>query len=154
MVIRDESGRFVSHDKLNEAGYKRVQPGDFVIHLRSFQGGFAHSPVEGITSPAYTVFAAQRPDEQFDRYWKHVFKSESFIDGLRTVTYGIRDGRSIGVDEFFDTELIYPDYSEQCKIGEFFTKIDDLITLRQHELDKLKSVKQAFLQDMFPRLIA
>ena len=52
MIIREDVGFNVQHNKANEAGYKRVLPGQFVIHLRSFQGGFAHSTVEGITSPA------------------------------------------------------------------------------------------------------
>lgn len=54
MAPRSISGYDISHDKSNEVTYKRVIPGQFVIHLRSFQGGFAHSSVEGITSPAYT----------------------------------------------------------------------------------------------------
>ncbi len=59
MIYRDDSGRYIGHDESNEIGYKRVLPGDFVVHLRSFQGGFAHSQYEGITSPAYTVFRAK-----------------------------------------------------------------------------------------------
>lgn len=53
MIRRDENSINIFHDKKNEASYKRVLPGQFVIHLRSFQGGFAHSIIEGITSPAY-----------------------------------------------------------------------------------------------------
>lgn len=55
MINRTETGLNIHHDIENESGYKRVLPGQFVIHLRSFQGGFAHSNIEGITSPAYTV---------------------------------------------------------------------------------------------------
>ena len=47
MAPRSESGYDIFHDKSNEVTYKRVLPGQFVIHLRSFQGGFAHSSVEG-----------------------------------------------------------------------------------------------------------
>ena len=49
MIIRDDSEKIIVHDKKNEIDYKRVLPGQFVIHLRSFQGGFAHSDVEGLT---------------------------------------------------------------------------------------------------------
>ena len=131
MVGRDTSGRFISHAKAAEAGYKRVEPGDFVIHLRSFQGGFAHSPIEGITSPAYTVFAAQEPDAHSDRYWKHRFMSPSFIRSLTNVTYGIRDGRSLSVEEFMDSELQFPSGAEQKLIGKVLDGIDNLITLHQ-----------------------
>lgn len=138
MVSRDGSGRFVGHDKANEQGYKKVTPGDFVIHLRSFQGGFAHSPMTGITSPAYTVFAAQKPDEHSDRFWKHWFMSKRFIDSLSTVTYGIRDGRSISVEEFFDAEQLFPCKAEQNAIAATLDQLDNLITLHQR---KLKFVK-------------
>ena len=82
MIYRDDSGRYIGHDESNEIGYKRVLPGDFVVHLRSFQGGFAHSQYEGITSPAYTVFRAKEPTSHSDRFWKHWFMSEHFIAGL------------------------------------------------------------------------
>ena len=64
MIKRTETGININHDIRNELGYKRVQPGQFVIHLRSFQGGFAHSSVESITSPAYTVFDLPSYEEQ------------------------------------------------------------------------------------------
>ena len=59
MIYRDDSGRYIGHDESNEIGYKRVLPGDFVVHLRSFQGGFAHSQYEGITS-LHTRFLERR----------------------------------------------------------------------------------------------
>ena len=133
MIYRDDSGRYIGHDESNEIGYKRVLPGDFVVHLRSFQGGFAHSQYEGITSPAYTVFRAKEPTSHSDRFWKHWFMSEHFIAGLSTVTYGIRDGRSISVDEFMNTFLSFPAVEEQAAISRLFDYLDDLITLHQRK---------------------
>ena len=134
MVLRNDSGRYVDHDKSNEAGYKRVKPDDFVVHLRSFQGGFAYSAIEGITSPAYTVFAAQNKNRHSGMFWKYWFMSSRFIAMLATVTYGIRDGRSISVDEFMGTlDLAFPQNEEQTRIGELFSQLDSLITLRQRE---------------------
>ena len=52
MVRRDEIGIDIKYDEQSLKNYKRVCPGQFVIHLRSFQGGFAYSEIEGITSPA------------------------------------------------------------------------------------------------------
>jgi type I restriction enzyme S subunit len=131
MVDRARSGRYVEHDTMNEAGYKHVIPGDFVIHLRSFQGGFAHSPLEGITSPAYTVFVARTKSLQYQWFWKYVFASDRFIKSLKNVTYGIRDGRSINVDEFFDGYVWFPCFDEQKEIGDLFNKTSELITLHQ-----------------------
>ena len=151
MIYRDDSGRYIGHDESNEIGYKRVLPGDFVVHLRSFQGGFAHSQYEGITSPAYTVFRAKEPTSHSDRFWKHWFMSEHFIAGLSTVTYGIRDGRSISVDEFMNTFLAFPAVEEQAAISRLLDYLDDLITLHQRKYDKLVVFKKSMLEKMFPK---
>ena len=151
MIYRDDSGRYIGHDESNEIGYKRVLPGDFVVHLRSFQGGFAHSQYEGITSPAYTVFRAKEPTSHSDRFWKHWFISEHFIAGLSTVTYGIRDGRSISVDEFMNTFLAFPAVEEQAAISRLLDYLDDLITLHQRKYDKLVIFKKTMLEKMFPK---
>ena len=133
MIRRDENSINIFHDKKNEAGYKRVLPGQFVIHLRSFQGGFAHSAIEGITSPAYTVFGFSEPEKHDSEYWKYVFTSKSFIQRLETVTYGIRDGRSISYEEFLTLGFVYPSKAEQTAIARYLDKLSDLITLHQRE---------------------
>ena len=149
MIRRDENSINIFHDKKNEAGYKRVLPGQFVIHLRSFQGGFAHSTIEGITSPAYTVFGFSEPEKHDSEYWKYVFTSKSFIRRLETVTYGIRDGRSISYEEFLTLGFVYPSKAEQKAIARYLDKLSDLITLHQRELEKLKNIKKSCLENMF-----
>ena len=149
MIRRDENSINIFHDKKNEAGYKRVLPGQFVIHLRSFQGGFAHSAIEGITSPAYTVFGFSEPEKHDSEYWKYVFTSKSFIQRLETVTYGIRDGRSISYEEFLTLGFVYPSKAEQTAIARYLDKLSDLITLHQRELEKLKNIKKSCLENMF-----
>ena len=104
-----------------------------MIHLRSFQGGFAHSAIEGITSPAYTVFGFSEPEKHDSEYWKYVFTSKSFIRRLETVTYGIRDGRSISYDEFLTLGFVYPSKAEQTAIARYLEKLSDLITLHQRQ---------------------
>ena len=131
MVYRDQNGIDIQHDKKNESSYKRVSPGQFVIHLRSFQGGFAYSEVEGITSPAYTVMSFKNSSEQYGLFWKYVFKSETFIKRLETITYGIRDGRSISFSDFKSLMLQYPSLSEQELIGDLIAIIESGITLHQ-----------------------
>ena len=149
MVYRDQNGIDIQHDKKNETSYKRVLPGQFVIHLRSFQGGFAYSEVEGITSPAYTVMSLKNLSEQYGLFWKHVFKSETFIKRLETITYGIRDGRSISFSDFKSLILQYPSFSEQKLIGDSIAIIERGITLHQRKLDHLQLQKKALLQQMF-----
>jgi len=151
MVYRDENGINISHDKKNELTYKHVIPGQFVIHLRSFQGGFAHSAIEGITSPAYTVFKFSNASQHDDIFWKYIFMSERFIKSLETVTYGIRDGRSISYSEFLGLPFAVPEKEEESCIGYFLKKYDSLITLHQRKLDALKKIKSALLEKMFPK---
>ena len=149
MVYRDQNGIDIQHDKKNEASYKRVLPGQFVIHLRSFQGGFAYSEIEGITSPAYTVINFKNSNEQYGLFWKHVFKSETFIKRLETITYGIRDGRSISFSDFKSLILWYPSFSEQKLIGDSLAVVEKGITLHQRKLEHLQLQKKALLQQMF-----
>ena len=149
MVYRDENGINISHDKKNELTYKHVIPGQFVIHLRSFQGGFAHSAIEGITSPAYTVFKFSNASQHDDIFWKYIFMSERFIKSLESVTYGIRDGRSISYSEFLGLPFAVPEKEEESCIGYFLKKYDSLITLHQRKLDALKKIKSALLEKMF-----
>ena len=149
MIRRDENSINIFHDKKNEAGYKRVLPGQFVIHLRSFQGGFAHSAIEGITSPAYTVFGFSEPEKHDSEYWKYVFTSKSFIQRLETVTYGIRDGRSISYEEFLTLGFVYPSKAEQTAIARYLDKLSDLITLHQRKCANLCSPSQVVFSLLF-----
>ena len=149
MIPRDKIGFNVSHDTSNEVTYKRVQPGQFVIHLRSFQGGFAHSSYDGIISPAYTVFDFKNKEQHDDYYWKIVFMSRSFIERLRLITYGIRDGRSISFNEFKELSFLFPSKEEQQAIASFFRSLDRKIALETARLEKLKQIKRACLDKMF-----
>lgn len=149
MIVRENVGFRVKHNKENEAGYKRVLPGQFVIHLRSFQGGFAHSTVEGITSPAYTIIGFRDKSQQDDIFWKYVLTSKEFIKRLETVTYGIRDGRSISFEDFSELGFEVPSLKEQRKIGKTLTVIDTLIRKLEQKLEKLRNIKQSLLNQMF-----
>ena len=152
MVKRDNIGIDMQYSKQNIASYKRVKPGRFVIHLRSFQGGFAHSAIEGITSPAYTVLSLKEPQKHDDYFWKYLFTSPEFVKRLELVTYGIRDGRSISVDDFFNLPFCYPSTpEEQHKIAQFFSRLDTLIAAEDKKLERLKTIKNASLEKMFPK---
>ncbi len=151
MIRRDEIGIDIKYDEKSINTYKRVKPGQFVIHLRSFQGGFAWSDIEGITSPAYTVLDFKEPEKQVSKFWKEVLTSTAFIKRLETVTYGIRDGRSISFTDFSSLKFNFPNFEEQSKIGKIFVQLDNLIALHQRELDNTKAMKQTMLSKMFPK---
>ena len=150
VVYRDEVGIDIKYDISTLKNYKVIEPNDFVISLRSFQGGFELSDKLGITSPAYTIFVPKSPEEQNNLFWRIQFKRFQFIQTLKTVTFGIRDGKSISFNEFGDLKIKFPsNILEQQKIGAFFKELDNTIALHQRKLDLLKEQKKGFLQKMF-----
>ncbi|NME61819.1 restriction endonuclease subunit S [Bifidobacterium thermophilum] len=151
MVYRDDQSRDIKFKKDNLGSYKLVRAGDFVISLRSFQGGFELSDKTGIVSPAYTVFTHAECSSQDNGYWKQYFKRRSFIESLKTVTFGIRDGKAISFSDFSSLKCIFPTLPEQRLIGQFFKTLDSLIAAAERQEALLKQKKQAYLQLMFPR---
>lgn len=149
MIPRSSTGIDIKYEKKNLRGYKKVEPGDFIVHLRSFQGGFAYSDLTGIVSPAYTVFTFKQPEMFNNYFWKEKFTSYNFIQLLKKVTYGVRDGRSISYSDFLTLNEKFPVKVEQTKIADLFKIIDNLITLQQRKLKQLKRLKTAMLQQLF-----
>ncbi|MGO5335154.1 restriction endonuclease subunit S, partial [Enterococcus cecorum] len=133
MVERNNIGIDIKYDLNSIKNYKRVLPKQFVIHLRSFQGGFAWSTIEGITSPAYTVIDFIEKSNQDFGFWKIFLTSTNFIKKLETVTYGIRDGRSISFNDFSSMNFVIPNINEQERIGNLFQKIDNYIAIHQRK---------------------
>lgn len=150
MVFRSQNGIDIKYDKDNISNYKKVKPGQFVIHLRSFQSGFAYSEVEGITSPAYTIIDFKNPTKDYPQFWKEVFAGKIFIKRLESITYGIRDGRSISFSDFTSLKFLTPKYEEQKRVGKLLIRLDQTIALHQRKVDLLKEQKKVFLREMFP----
>ena len=149
MVLRDEIGIDIKYDEATLNNYKVVKPGQFVIHLRSFQGGFALSKIEGITSPAYTIIDFIDKENHLPAFWNSILTSKEFIKRLETVTYGIRDGKSISFKDFSSLKFVFPNLEEQQAIGSYFSNLDNLINTYQEKISKLETLKKKLLQDMF-----
>ena len=149
MVLRDEIGIDIKYDEATLNNYKVVKPGQFVIHLRSFQGGFALSKLEGITSPAYTIIDFIDKKNHLSGFWNSILTSKEFIKRLETVTYGIRDGKSISFKDFSSLKFVFPKLEEQQAIGSYFSNLDDLIAAHQEKISQLETLKKKLLQDMF-----
>lgn len=148
-VKREESDRNLMYNKSNLFGYKVVREGDFIVHLRSFEGGLEKASSDGIISPAYHTFHGDNVDS---RFFYSYFRSFEFIKKkLLPHVYGIRDGRSIDIDSMKKIEIPYTSYEEQQAIGDYFDHLDHLITLHQRKCDELKEVKRFMLQNMFPQ---
>ena len=149
MVLRDEIGIDIKYDEATLNNYKVVKPGQFVIHLRSFQGGFALSKLEGITSPAYTIIDFIDKENHLPGFWNSILTSKEFIKRLETVTYGIRDGKSISFKDFSSLKFVFPNLEAQQAIGAYFSNLDNLIISYQEKISQLETLKKKLLQDMF-----
>ncbi|MFZ4595804.1 MAG: restriction endonuclease subunit S [Verrucomicrobiaceae bacterium] len=129
--------------------YKVVMAGDFIISLRSFQGGIEYSRYHGICSPAYVVL--RRRVKGSDEYFKQYFKTDRFICILTKNLEGLRDGKMISYAQFSELLLPVPYPVEQQKIADCLNSADKLIAAQARKVDALKSHKKALMQQLFPR---
>lgn len=126
-------------------GLKLVKVGDYVISLRSFQGGIEYAHYGGIISAAYTVLKPKQDNDS--GYFRYLFKSQPFIELLKTCVTGIREGQNINYGLLKKNKLAIPPLAEQEKIVAFLDKqtnlIESCICLRERELQTLNELKQA-----------
>jgi type I restriction enzyme S subunit len=147
MIERSDINIDIKFEQESISGYKIVRKGDYVVHLRSFQGGFAFSDRTGICSPAYTIL---RPNDLVGYgYLSHFFTSKLFIKSLKLVTYGIRDGRSINVDEWLNMTVTLPNIQEQVRILTIINAIDVKLHIEIKKQSCLFRQKSYLLNTMF-----
>ncbi|MBS6458244.1 MAG: restriction endonuclease subunit S [Firmicutes bacterium] len=127
--------------------FKTVHKGDFVISLRSFQGGFEYSLYEGVCSPAYQVFYPTSPI--CDTYYRYLFKSQSFISKMNNLTVGIREGKNIQYVDFANSQIPVPPLAEQERIAVFLNaecaEIDAVLEKTRASIEEYKKLKQAII---------
>ena len=147
-IPRDEIDYKVSVTEKSLKAYKIVEKGDFIISLRSFQGGIEYSMYDGICSPAYIIL--RKKTNIIDQYYKYYFKSYRFIQDLNKDLEGIRDGKMISYSQFSSILLPKPDKEEQQKIADCLSSIDDLISAEEKKLSLLNDYKKGWMQKLFP----
>lgn len=140
------SGKVMSPEgSLN--GYKLIEAGDFVISLRSFQGGLEYSKYRGILSPAYTVLKNIIDIDK--NFYRHFFKSYKFIEKYLSISViGIRDGKQISYSDLSSVKIPYPPLEEQEKIGKILNCYDEEFQLLNSKLEKLKEQKKSLMQKL------
>jgi len=140
-----------------QASLKHVAEGDYVISLRSFQGGIEWSPVAGKISPAYTVLTPHQ--EAKGRYFVHLLKAQGFIQELRSTSNQLRDGQSLGLEHFAQVTLPLPPPEEQQAIADFLdretAKIDALIAKQEQLIatlreDRIATITHAVTKGLDP----
>lgn len=137
---------FVSDKSLES--YKVVEIGDFIISLRSFQGGIEYSVYRGICSPAYIIL--RKKIDICDQYFKYYFKTKKFIADLNKNLEGIRDGKMVSYRQFSELVLPVPDKKEQQKIADCLCSVDELINTQATKIEELRNHKNGLLQQLFP----
>jgi type I restriction enzyme, S subunit len=147
-IPRDEIDYRVSVTKKSLESYKVVEVGDFIISLRSFQGGIEYSRYNGICSPAYIILRKNTDDSEV--YFKQFFKTERFIQQLQKNLEGLRDGKMVSYKQFSELLLPIPSLAEQQKIADCLASIDELIAAQNQKLDTLQAHKKGLLQQLFP----
>lgn len=105
---------------------KLVKTNDFVISLRSFQGGIEYARDRGIISPAYTVFFPQAPDVH--GYYSRLFKSLPYIENLKLNVTGIRQGQNVDFMKLRRTYVPVPPKSDQDAIVRYLNYVNSRIT--------------------------
>ena len=97
--------------------------------------------------PQFSLSELLRPE-----FLKYVILDEGFHHKLYLASPGgAGRNRVLKVDEALDYPIFFPSVEEQHKIGEFLNQLNDLITLHQRKLEKLKIVKKSMLEKMFPK---
>lgn len=147
----DIEGRQVMQVIKGEEILKHVEKGDFVISMRSFQGGLEYSEVSGKISSAYVMLIPNR-DKVYDRYYKWLFKSKKYISALQGTSNLIRDGQALRFSNFVQVYLPSLDLDEQKQIADYLDdicpKIDNEIEKREKLLEKVMEYKKSLIYEV------
>lgn len=129
---------------------KHVEKGDFVISMRSFQGGLEYSTKTGSISSAY-VMLIPNLYYVFPRYYRWLFKSVGYINALQSTSNMVRDGQAMRYSNFAQVPLYLVPIEEQQAIADYLDKkcseIDALISLKQSKIDALKEYMKSIIYE-------
>ena len=147
-VPRERSGREIIYDKNSLASYKFVKKGDFIIHLRSFEGGLEVANSDGIVSPAYIILHPKI--EVSTIYLYALFHTNRFINQtMAPAVEGARDGRSVKYDVLKKQKIPFPPIGEQKKIAEILATQDRVIELKEKLIAEKQSQKKYLMNELF-----
>ena len=148
---RETSGRNIIYDSASTNNYKLVNFGDFIIHLRSFEGGLEMANESGIVSPAYTILRNVKPIAY--GFYKAYFRTNEFINHVLSKSVeGIRDGKQISYEAFKWLPIPYCSLPEQEKIAAFLSLVDARIEKQRQLVEALKKYKRGLLSAIFDHI--
>ena len=130
---------------------KHVGKGDFVISMRSFQGGLEYSYVEGKISSAY-VMLIPRKEYVYDEFFKWLFKSTPYIKALQGTSDLVRDGQALRYANFAKVPLPQFPIEEQKRIADYIEletrKIGDALPYFENEINLLREYRTRLISDV------
>ena len=150
-VFMEREGRRVTVVMTGSDILKHVGKGDFVLSMRSFQGGLEYSHVEGKISSAY-VMLIPREGRVYDEYFKWLLKSRQYIKALQGTADLVRDGQALRYANFAKVPLPIVPLDEQKRIADHIecetVKIDNAIPKIQKEINLLREYRTRLISDV------
>ncbi len=136
-------GRRVTQVEFNKEIQKHVEVGDFMISMRSFQGGIEFSSFQGCISSAYIPLIPGKKIQS--RFYKYLFKTRRYIEALQSTSNLVRDGQALRFENFKQVPLLVISKKEQIEIADYLDscdkKISSAIEQQFHQIEKLKGYK-------------
>ena len=130
--------------------WKHVEPNDFIISLRSFQGGLEKSDISGCITWHYIVLRPKK--DVYPEYFKWLLKSSKYINALQSTCNFIRDGQDLRFSNFVQVPLFIIPMKEQKEIAEYLNlkipQIDMLISEKQSLIEDLESYKKSLIYEV------
>ena len=150
---REQAGRNIHYDDASLSNYKKVEQGDFIIHLRSFEGGLEMANEAGIVSPAYTILRCKRPHSSL--FYDAYFNTDEFIKhNLSKSDEVIRDGLQISYEAFKWLGIPYCEPTEQEKISNLFAALNERIAKQRDLVESLKKYKRGLVKALISGTVA
>lgn len=127
---------------------KHVEAGDFVISMRSFQGGLEYSTKSGAISSAY-IMLVPNLELVYPRFYRWLLKSSVYIDALQRTTNMVRDGQAMRYSNFAQVRLFTLPLDEQKSRADFLdlecSSIDKILFKIRSSIEEYKKLKQAVI---------
>ncbi|EPG6919493.1 restriction endonuclease subunit S [Proteus mirabilis] len=144
------TGKRVVKIQLHLDKRKHVEKDDFVISMRSFQGGLERAWSQGCIRSSYVVLRAL--DEIDPSFYGYLLKLPSYIAALQQTASFIRDGQDLNFDNFSKVDLFIPPIEEQKEIANyvsaFMKSSDEGIALLLAQIEKLKEYKTSLINSV------
>ena len=129
---------------------KHVEPNDFVISMRSFQGGLEFSEIRGCISSAYVMLI---PDERYvyPPFYRWFFKSSKYINALQSTSNLVRDGQAMRYANFVKVPLFIVPIEEQKAIASYLDekieKVNSILAAKKKQLEILSNYKKSLIYE-------